>query len=188
MLSRAPGHIPVLHRPVPLQRSTPKRPPTSPHCFFLSMHQACGSLGERGVSARPEFSAAPRGGPGFGGAVRHRALGPAPAGRGPAFGAGNVLRGAECCSRSPRCILISAAAAAPRGRPSIFHTKKGSPARSPSKPSARPTPPNCGAGQRGREGGGGRQTHRQGPKDPGNSSQDLQGWDQQAESGTAPWR
>lgn len=150
----------------------PHRPPTSPHSFFLRMHKTCGYLGE---SALPEFPVAPSGGTGAGGGGRHTALGPAAGRQGGAqhLESETVPRGGECCSRSPCCILISAAAATPRGRPSIFHTKGRPPGPPQSPPHCSPRPPiTAEAVQSDREGG--RQTHRQGPKDPGNSSQDPQ--------------
>lgn len=105
------------------------------------------------MSALPEFPVAPSGGTGAGEGGGPEPRGWEQAGRGPAFfGVGEGAAGGECCSRSPCCILISAAAATPRGRPSIFHTK-GRPPGPPQSPPHRPPPITAGQCREAEKGG-----------------------------------
>lgn len=104
------------------------------------------------MSALPEFPVAPSGGTGAGEGGGPEPRGWEQAGRGPAFGVGEGAAGGECCSRSPCCILISAAAATPRGRPSIFHTK-GRPPGPPQSPRHRPPPITAGQCREAEKGG-----------------------------------
>lgn len=103
------------------------------------MHKTCGYLGERGGPKCPPRIPSGSQGRNWGrGRGEAPSLGPAAGRQGGArlWESETVPRGGECCSRSPCCILISAAAAQPRGRPSIFHTK----GRPPGPPQS---PPHC---------------------------------------------
>lgn len=135
------------------------------------------------MSALPEFSVAPRMNWGRG---RGKAQDPETGSSrdGPAFGAVEDVGRGECCSQSPRCILISAAEAAPRrSQSSTQRVTRPAPLAA-----LRARPPPISAKRRGGAGGRSGTDTQAGTERPSKSKLRQTEWDHKAESGTAPWR